>query len=183
MNGPLPQPEWPIIVISAENTFLHLGRDLRGLQNHMYEDAVVARNWDEKRAARVRPVTLEFFDSDGKVLEPMPLRGWVPTGFRFAERGEAVRPSELLERMATIVQDAHTSQIALQISALGEVTPSEQQRLELTYAVPSPADGDTVATFATTLLNHPAYAGRPRGPADPGDTGGWMHNLMHATFG
>jgi hypothetical protein len=180
MNGQLPQPAWPIIVISAENTFLHLGRDLRSLQNHMYEDAVVARN---RPSGSTGSITLEFFDSDGMVLEPTPVRGWVPTDFRFAERERPVPPEHLLDRMVTIVQDARSNQLALQITALGGVTSSEQERLELMYAVPSPAAGDTVATFATTLLNHPAYSGRPRGPADPGDTGGWMHNLWHATFG
>lgn len=149
---------WPIIVLSSGNDLLHLAKDLPSLQDHLYG-----------HARRDQPVgtALEYFDSDCRSLQPQLGLGVLPISFH--DTGYTLDEAILLSRIRAVVGKG----VAYATSA-GVEHPLNQV-LETTTSV---------ATYARTLVDDPAYSGRP-GTDEVGSLGpgGWLHNAIHAAFG
>lgn len=167
------QLSWPIVVMSTTNTFLHVGTDLKSLQDHIVDDT------RRERADPQQALTLEFLDSAGRVVEPVPSQAWLPVEFRVT--AYSINQATLLQRIRDAIVSGENYARALKVKLDGK--PLSQADINHLTG-PKPAAGDTIAGFLTILVNHPSYT-EPElaGVPDPTGRGGWLHNAWHAAFG
>lgn len=170
---------FPVVALTADNTFLHVFPEVKELREHVVEDIKV---WARTPGAAPDPDReLEFFDSRGRRLAPRLGPFWVLVALEVADDTED-EPA-LLARMEAAARHAEEVERERRRAILAKTLSPAEIALRLTESPSAPLPVDaTVLAYAELILA--TRDDIPDGTI-PGDvhSGGWMHNAWHAAFG
>src|SRR4051812_44377513 len=119
------QIAWPVVVLSQDNTFLHIADDEAALCQHVLTEL----SGDPVLRAQPQDSALDlgFFDMEAFCLRPRLGRRWLLSGLDWT--AERVDPAELMRRMAVAVlmaQEWETARLVRVLIADG-LTPEAAQ--------------------------------------------------------